>query len=175
MPHKPPPLRSPLYSHFSHLDKDSTAPKHLPRRRKKPPAQRRSTVHRLCQQTTRWLHKGASWHGDARPISLASSRRVGLSGTEKDIVALLLSHTSLSRHCLMSSSMELSPTRNEVSLKQTHTGASHRGSLLAWTPQTTALHGVPWRTHALVRMMRTFSFFSCPKGDVYLRTHPTKD
>ena len=32
-----------------------------------------------------------------------------------------------------------------------------------------------WSTHAHVRLIRTFSFFSCPRGDKNLRTHPTKD
>ena len=78
---------------------------------------------------------------------------------------LLLSHTSLSRHSLM-------PPH---SLKQTHSTASHRGSLIAYTPQAIVLHGVLRGTHALARLMRTFSFFSCPRGEKYLRTHPTKD
>ena len=73
---------------------------------------------------------------------------------------LLLSHTSLSRHSLMPFHWcfdLFSPTHNKVSLKQTYTTASHRGSLIAQTPQATALHGVLRCTHALARLMRTFS------------------
>ena len=70
--------------------------------------------------------------------------------------------------------LPFSPTRNEVSPKQTHTRASYRSSLMSQTPQATALHGVLRGTHALVRMLRTFFFlFSSEKRYTY--PHPSHE